>query len=34
MPGDARCGKDLDYWFSPGVLNLPPPKEPPKPRRR
>jgi penicillin-insensitive murein endopeptidase len=24
------CGKDLDYWFSPGVLN--PPKEPPKPR--
>ena len=26
------CGKDLDYWFSPGVLNPPPPKEPPKPR--
>ena len=23
------CGKDLDYWFSPGVLNPPPPKEPP-----
>jgi penicillin-insensitive murein endopeptidase len=23
------CGKDLDYWFSPGVLH---PKEPPKPR--
>ena len=26
------CGKDLDYWFSPGVLNPPPPKEPAKPR--
>ena len=26
------CGKDLDYWFRPGVLNLPPPKVPPKPR--
>ena len=31
--GEAEgCGKDLDYWFSPGVLNPPPPKEPPKPR--
>jgi penicillin-insensitive murein endopeptidase len=27
--GDG-CGKDLDYWFSPGVLNPPPPKEPVK----
>src|SRR5687767_8620059 len=26
------CGKDLDYWFSPGVLNPPPPKKPAKPR--
>ena len=26
------CGKELDCWFSPGVLNPPPPKEPPKPR--
>jgi penicillin-insensitive murein DD-endopeptidase len=24
------CGKELDYWFSPGVLNPPPPKEPAK----
>ena len=31
--GDGEgCGKDLDYWFSPGILNPPPPKEPPKPR--
>ncbi len=31
--GDAEgCGKDLDYWFSPGVLNPPPPKDPPKAR--
>jgi penicillin-insensitive murein DD-endopeptidase len=26
------CGKDLDYWFSPGVLHPPPPKEPAKPK--
>jgi penicillin-insensitive murein endopeptidase len=26
------CGKDLDYWFSPGVLYPPPPKDPPKAR--
>ena len=26
------CGKDLDYWFSPGVLNPAPPKEPAKPK--
>jgi len=31
--GEAEgCGKDLDYWFSAGVLNPPPPKEAPKPR--
>lgn len=32
-PSDAEgCGKDLDYWFKPAILNPPPPKEPPKPR--
>jgi penicillin-insensitive murein endopeptidase len=29
---DDGCGKELDYWFSPGVLNPPPPKEPGKPK--
>src|SRR6188508_1524849 len=32
-PSDAEgCGKDLDYWFQPSILNPPPPKEPAKPR--
>jgi penicillin-insensitive murein endopeptidase len=32
-PSNAElCGKDLDYWFKPAILNPPPPKEPPKPK--
>jgi penicillin-insensitive murein endopeptidase len=32
-PGEGEgCGKDLDYWFSDGVLHPQPPKEPPKPK--
>ena len=30
-PGDG-CGAELDYWFSPAILNPPKPKTPPKPR--
>ena len=30
-PGDG-CGSELDYWFSPAVLNPPKPKTPPRPR--
>lgn len=31
QPGDG-CGKELDFWFRPAIVNPPPPKEPPKPR--
>jgi penicillin-insensitive murein endopeptidase len=30
--GTEGCGKDLDYWFSDGVLHPQPPKEPAKPK--
>lgn len=33
-PGnDDGCGKELDFWFQDSILNPPPPKEKPKPRR-
>lgn len=31
-PSADGCGKELDWWFRPAILNPPPPKEPPKPR--
>jgi len=30
--GADGCGKELDHWFTPAILNPPPPKAPPKPR--
>jgi penicillin-insensitive murein endopeptidase len=27
------CGPELDWWFRDAILNPPPPKEKPKPRR-
>ncbi len=29
-PESEGCGKELDYWFQPSILNPPPPKEPKK----
>jgi len=31
-PESEGCGKELAWWFTPGVLHPPPPKEPVKPR--
>jgi penicillin-insensitive murein endopeptidase len=31
-PAGDGCGKELDWWFQPSVLNPPPPKEPEKPK--
>ena len=31
-PEGDGCGKELDYWFQPSILNPPPPKEPAKPK--
>lgn len=33
-PGhDDGCGKELDWWFRDAIINPPPPKEKPKPKR-
>jgi penicillin-insensitive murein endopeptidase len=33
VSGDDGCGKELEYWFRPAIVNPPPPKTPPKPRK-
>jgi len=32
-PASDGCGKELDFWFRESVINPPPPKHPPKPRK-
>jgi penicillin-insensitive murein endopeptidase len=32
-PASDGCGKELDFWFRDAIINPPPPKHPPKPRR-